>query len=52
MKALGLVVLEKIFYVFHCKSMGANNPRDGAILTYTNTPPPEFNSRSLLKGLW
>ena len=33
MKALGLVVLEeKIFYVFtHCKSMGANDPRGGAI---------------------
>ena len=34
MKALGLVVSEKkiFFYVFsHCKSMGANNPRGGAI---------------------
>ena len=33
MKALGLVVSEKkIFYCFsHCKSMGANDPRGGAI---------------------
>ena len=32
MKALGLVVLEKIFLSFsHCKSMGANDPRGGAI---------------------
>ena len=32
MKALGLVVLEKIFLCFpHCKSMGANDPRGGAI---------------------
>ena len=33
MKALGLVVLEKkIFLCFpHCKSMGANEPRGGAI---------------------
>ena len=29
MKALGLVVSEKIF--FHCKSMGANDPRVGVI---------------------
>ena len=34
MKALGLVVSEKkIFLCFsHCKSMGANDPRGGAIL--------------------
>ena len=35
MKALGLVVSEKkIFFLCfsHCKSMGANNPRGGAIL--------------------
>ena len=32
MKALGLVVSEKIFLCFsHCKSMGANDPQDGAI---------------------
>ena len=32
MKALGLVVSEKIFLCFsHCKSMGANDPRCGAI---------------------
>ena len=32
MKALGLVVSEKIFVRFsHCKSMGANDPRGGAI---------------------
>ena len=33
MKALGLVVSEKIFFLcfFHCKSMGANDPRGGAI---------------------
>ena len=35
MKALGLVVLEKkiFFFLFfsHCKSMGANDPRGGAI---------------------
>ena len=32
MKALGLVVSEKIFLCFsHCKSMGANDPRSGAI---------------------
>ena len=32
MKALGLVVSEKIFLCFsHCKSMGANDPRGGAI---------------------
>ena len=34
MKALGLVVSEKIFFFFcfsHCKSMGANDPRGGAI---------------------
>ena len=33
MKALGLVVSEKkIFICFsHCKSMGANDPRSGAI---------------------
>ena len=32
MKALGLVVSEKIFLCFsHCKSMGSNDPRDGAI---------------------
>ena len=33
MKALGLVVSEKeIFLCFsHCKSIGANDPRDGAI---------------------
>ena len=33
MKALGLVVSEKkIFFMFsHCKSMGANDPRGGAI---------------------
>ena len=34
MKALGLVALEKIFFCFsHCMSMGANDPRGGAILT-------------------
>ena len=36
MKALGLVVLEKkIFFLCfsHCKSMGANDPWGGAILT-------------------
>ena len=32
MKALGLVVSEKIFLCFsHCKSMGANDPWGGAI---------------------
>ena len=32
MKALGLVVSEKIFLCFsHCKSMAANDPRGGAI---------------------
>ena len=32
MEALGLVVLEeKIFCFSHCKSMGANDPRGGAI---------------------
>ena len=32
MKALGLVVSEKIFLCFsHCKSMGANDPRGRAI---------------------
>ena len=32
MKGLGLVVSEKIFLCFsHCKSMGANDPRGGAI---------------------
>ena len=32
MKALGLVVLEKIFLCFsHCKSMGAVDPRGAAI---------------------
>ena len=32
MKALGLVFSEKIFLCFsHCKSMGANDPRGGAI---------------------
>ena len=32
MKALGLVVLEKIFSCFsHCMSMGANDPRGSAI---------------------
>ena len=32
MKALGLVVSEKIFVCFsHCKSMGANEPRSVAI---------------------
>ena len=32
MKALGLVVLEKIFFCFsHCKSMGANDPQGGVI---------------------
>ena len=30
-KALGLVVLENIFFCSHCKSMGANEPRGGAI---------------------
>ena len=36
MKALGLVVSEKkIFLCFsHCKSMGANDPRGGAIFEY------------------
>ena len=29
-KALGLVVLEKIFMFSHCKPMGANEPRGGA----------------------
>ena len=32
MKTLGLVVSEKIFFS-HCKFMGANNPRGGAIFT-------------------
>ena len=32
MKALGFVISEKIFLCFsHCKSMGANDPRGGAI---------------------
>ena len=33
MKALSLVVSEKkiFFMFFHCKSMGANDPRGGAI---------------------
>ena len=33
MKALGLVVSEKKFFLCfsHCKSMGANDPRGGAI---------------------
>ena len=32
MKALGLVVSEKIFLCFsHCMSVGANDPRGGAI---------------------
>ena len=32
MKALGLVVLEKIFLCFsHCKPMGANDPQGAAI---------------------
>ena len=33
MKALGLVVSEKKIFLFfsHCKSMGANDPRSGAI---------------------
>ena len=33
MKALGFVVLEKKFFLCfsHCKSMGANDPRGGAI---------------------
>ena len=32
MKALGLTLSEKIFLCFsHCKSMGANDPRGGAI---------------------
>ena len=35
MKALGLVVLEKIFLCFpHCKSMGANDPRGRAIFDH------------------
>ena len=42
MKALGLVVLEKkIFLCFsHCKSMGANDPRGGAI----------FDPRGMIAG--
>ena len=31
MKALGFVVLEKIFCFSHCKSMGANDPGGGTI---------------------
>ena len=32
MKVLGLVLSKKIFIcLFHCKSMGANDPRGGAI---------------------
>ena len=31
MKALGLVVSEKILCFSHCKFMGANDPRGGAI---------------------
>ena len=31
MKALGLVVSEKKIFFSHCKSMGANDPRGGAI---------------------
>ena len=35
MKALGLVVSEKIFLCLsHCKSMGANDPRGGAIFDH------------------
>ena len=38
MKALGLVVSEKIFLCFsHCKSMGANDPRGGAIFDPSGT---------------
>ena len=41
MKALGLVISEKIFLCFsHCKSMGANDPLDGAI----------FDPRGILAG--
>ena len=43
MKALGLVVLEKIFLCFsHCKSMGANDPRGRAI----------FNPRGMIGRIY
>ena len=33
MKALGLVVSEKRIFLFHFKSMGVNDPREGPFLT-------------------